>query len=113
MRRGVATGEDSEIAGLELQDDGARDAGLFARGSPGFFREADDERAGFGEGQVAFKGVFGRDGLRKAAGENFAVVDAARQFVEAQTVAAETSFEIGLPDGLQVADSLYAELAEL
>ena len=70
-RRRVAAGEDVEVAGLEFEDDGAGDAGLFAGGRPDFFGEAEDHGFGLGEGDVLREGVFGGDGFGGPVGDDW------------------------------------------
>ena len=48
-----------------------------------------------GQRDVLREGVFGGDGLGGAVGDDWAVVDAASELVEAEAVAAESGFEGG------------------
>ena len=80
---GEAAGEVAELGGFELEDDGAGDAGFFTGGEPDLFGEAADSVGGFVEGEVAFEGVFGGDGLGGAVGDDGAFVAAPGEFAKA------------------------------
>ena len=101
--RSEAAGEDAELRGFELENDGSRNTGFFAGGVPDFFGEAADHGLGFGEEDVGLEGVFGGDGLRGTVRLNGIVVDAAGKFVETHAVAAKALLESGEVEGSDVA----------
>ncbi len=106
----MAAGEDVEVAGFEFEDDGAGDAGFFAGCGPDLLGEAEDDGFGVGEGEIALEGVFGGDGFGGSVGNDGAVVDAAGEFVEANTVTAEAGFEGGEFAGSQIAYGVDVEV---
>ena len=90
----MAAGEDVEVAGLQLEDDGAGDADFFCAEAVQTFSA---RRRIMGSvsvrGMSLREGVFGGDGFGGAVGDDWAVVDAASEFVETQAVTAEAGFE--------------------
>jgi hypothetical protein len=92
LSRGERAGEDFELRGLELEDDGARDTGFFAGGSPDLFGEAADGVGSFFEGNVALEGVFGGDGFGGAVGDDGVFVDTVRQLAQPLAVTAKVFF---------------------
>ena len=100
LRRRQAAGEDAEVAGLELEHDGAGDAAvvllaLAQIAGPGFFGEPTDMRFEFVEAQVVFESIFGGDLQGGALGDDWIFVDAERQFMQTSAPATEALFEIG------------------
>ena len=61
----MAARQDFEIAGLELEHDGARDASRLARFSPGLFGEAADCGLHRRQGHVLLEGVLGGNRLHE------------------------------------------------
>lgn len=92
LGRRKRAGEDFELRRLELKDDGARDTGFFAGGSPDLFGEAANGVGSFFEGNVALEGVFGGDGFGGAVGDDGVFVDAVRQLTQPLAVTAKVFF---------------------
>src|SRR5262245_60183448 len=89
----MATRNNIEIAGLQLQYYCSRDTHLSPRCHPYFISKSPYQRFRLGERQVTFEGIFSGDRFRRPVGHHRTVVNAVRQFKETTAIAAELVFE--------------------
>src|SRR6202140_5740114 len=105
----MAAGQNLELTGLQFEDHGACYPRFFARGGPKFFYKPSDHGFGFRQWHVVLKSIFDRDRLGRPVRHDFAVVDTAGEVVQAQSIAAELTFEHWQIQPSQVLYSLYAK----
>ena len=89
----MVTRENIEVAGLQLKNHGAGNPRFLPGCRPHLFGKTAYHGLGFPQQRIMLKRVFGRDGFCGPVGHYFALIDAAGQFVETDSVSAKVPFE--------------------